>query len=32
MKSLQVETATATDAAAVIDAVMLAFAGDPMAR
>jgi ribosomal protein S18 acetylase RimI-like enzyme len=32
MKSLPVETATAADAAAVIDALMLAFAGDPMAR
>jgi ribosomal protein S18 acetylase RimI-like enzyme len=32
MKSFQVETATAADAAAVIDTVMLAFAGDPMAR
>ncbi|MDP1964751.1 MAG: GNAT family N-acetyltransferase, partial [Reyranella sp.] len=32
MKSLHVETATAADAAAVIDAVTLAFSGDPMAR
>ena len=32
MRSAQVETATAADSAAVIDAMMLAFAGDPMAR
>lgn len=32
MKSLPVETVTASDQAAVIDALMLSFAGDPMAR
>lgn len=32
MKSLQVETVTVADQAAVIDALMLSFAGDPMAR
>ena len=32
MKSLSVETVTASDQAAVIDALMLSFAGDPMAR
>jgi len=32
MQTLHVETATVADAAAVIDSVMLAFAGDPMAR
>ncbi len=32
MKSLQVETVTAADQSAVIDALMLSFAGDPMAR
>ncbi|MBI3197921.1 MAG: GNAT family N-acetyltransferase [Rhodospirillales bacterium] len=32
MKQLPVETVTAADQAAVIDALMLSFAGDPMAR